>query len=263
MKASTWKSDYRNVFSQLPADAELTPELLRGLVESKRANTMQRKRFAQSLGQLGRFAGLEVDFSELRGSYSAKAVNPRDLPSDAAIVAAWESIKTPGWRWVFGMMATYGLRNCECFFLDLEAWAGEGHQLHIFAAKTEAHDSWPFHPEWVERFALKDVQLPFSQSYPNAEDYGRRVSNEAYKHWPFSAYNLRHGWAVRTLLYGLPDSVSARMMGHSVKVHQDTYQHWLGKAHSQAAVDRVLGRAIALNHQPSDAPLFPSIPVPL
>jgi integrase len=242
VKASTWKSDYRNVFSQLPTDAELTAELLKGLVESKRANTMQRKRFAQSLGQLGRFAGLEVDFSELRGSYSARTVTPRDLPSDAEIVQAWESIQHPGWRWIFGMMATFGLRNCECFFLDLEPWVAGDAVLHVLDAKTEAHDTWAFHPEWVEQFGLRDVVYPFTQTYPNAEDFGRRVSNEACKHWPFSAYNLRHAWAVRTIMYGLPDSVAAGMMGHGIPVHQRTYQHWLGKAHSQAAVDRVLGR---------------------
>lgn len=242
VKASTWKSDYRNVFNQLPADAELTLELLESKVLSKAENTAQRKRFAQTLGRLGRFAGLEADFSELRGKYSAATVTPRDLPSDAAIVQAWEGIKHPGWQWIFGMMATFGLRNCECFFLDLQPWLAGDDMLHVLDAKTEAHDTWPFHPEWVDQFKLRQVVYPFTQTYENAEDYGRRVSNEAYKRWPFAPYNLRHAWAVRTIMFGLPDSVAAGMMGHGIPVHQRTYQHWLGKAHSQAAVNRVLGR---------------------
>lgn len=242
VEVSTWKSDYRNVFAQLDPEAELTADLLRAIVLSKAKDTAQRKRFAQTLGQLGRFAGLDVDLSGLRGSYSARTVSPRDLPSDTEIVQAWEGIRHPGWRWIFGMMATFGLRNCECFYLDLEPWLAGNVQLGILTAKTGAHDAWPFHPEWVERFQLREVHYPFTQVYPNAEDYGRRVSNEASKHWPFSAYNLRHAWAVRTILYGLPDSIAAAMMGHGIHVHQRTYQHWLGMAHSQAAVDRALER---------------------
>lgn len=247
---STWKSDYRNVFAQLDSDQVLTPELLLAAVEGKPANSAQRKRFAQTLGRLAKFAGLDVDLKALRGNYSATAVKPRDIPSDGEIVETWRGLEHPGWAWCFGMMATFGLRNHEVFFCDLVELGTGTNYVTIERGKTGEHQSWAFHPEWIDRFDLRTPVFPFTQVYPNHEDYGRRVSNEAFKHWPFSAYNLRHAWAIRTLLYGLPDSIAAQMMGHSVEVHQRTYQHWLGKAHQQQAYERVMARV--------DRPLPPS-----
>jgi integrase len=241
--ASTWRTDYANVFGQLPKSEPLTAELLERAILSKPMDSAQRKRFAQTLGRLAKFAGLDSDFRSLRGKYSASAVQPRDIPSDAAIVAAWRGISHPGWAWCFGMMAAFGLRNHEVFFVDLEQLKRTEPYLTVESGKTGEHQSWAFHPEWVDLFRLRTPVLPFTQRYPNHEDYGRRVSNEACKHWPFSPYNLRHAWAIRTVLYGLPDSIAAQMMGHSVEVHQRTYQHWLGQQHQQQAYERVMGRS--------------------
>jgi len=53
-------------------------------------------------------------------------------------------------------------------------------------------------------------------------------------------YDLRHAWAVRTILYDLPDTVAARMMGHSVSLHTQTYHHWITKRDQQQAVNNAL-----------------------
>jgi integrase len=58
---------------------------------------------------------------------------------------------------------------------------------------------------------------------------------------PFSPYDLRHAWAVRTILMGLPDTVSARMMGHSVAIHNRTYHRWITRRDQQQAVRAALG----------------------
>ena len=41
-------------------------------------------------------------------------------------------------------------------------------------------------------------------------------------------------------MYDLPDSVAARMMGHSVSVHTQTYHHWITKRDQQKAVNNAL-----------------------
>ena len=55
-------------------------------------------------------------------------------------------------------------------------------------------------------------------------------------------YDLRHAWAVRTIHIGLPDTVAARMMGHSVAIHTRTYHHWITRRDQQQAVDAALAR---------------------
>ena len=59
---------------------------------------------------------------------------------------------------------------------------------------------------------------------------------------PITPYDLRHAWAVRTIHVGLPDTVAARMMGHSVTIHTRTYHHWITRRDQQQAVDAALAR---------------------
>jgi integrase len=59
---------------------------------------------------------------------------------------------------------------------------------------------------------------------------------------PITPYDLRHAWAVRTIHIGLPDTVAARMMGHSVAIHTRTYHHWITRRDQQRAVDAALAR---------------------
>jgi hypothetical protein len=42
---------------------------------------------------------------------------------------------------------------------------------------------------------------------------------------------------------GLPDTVAARMMGHSVAIHTRTYHHWITRRDQQQAVDAAMARA--------------------
>ena len=62
----------------------------------------------------------------------------------------------------------------------------------------------------------------------------------------FSPYDLRHAWAVRTIHLGLPDTVAARMMGHSVAIHTRTYHHWITHRDQQQAVNTALARRPAV-----------------
>ena len=46
---------------------------------------------------------------------------------------------------------------------------------------------------------------------------------------PFKPYDLRHCWAVRALRFGVPVSLAAKWMGHSVDIHTKTYQAWISR----------------------------------
>jgi len=47
---------------------------------------------------------------------------------------------------------------------------------------------------------------------------------------------------VRTIHFGLSDTVAARMMGHSVAVHTRTYHQWISRRDQQQAVEAALRR---------------------
>jgi len=94
---------------------------------------------------------------------------------------------------------------------------------------------------------LRQVQLPPLNTDLNRttlQRVGQQVSSQFRRYGlPFAPYDLRHAWAVRTIHFGLPDAVAARMMGHSIAIHTQTYHRWLTRRDQQQAVEAVLSRS--------------------
>ena len=206
---------------------------------------------------------LPTDLKSFWGNYGNSQTQLRDLPTDEQIVKVYDSLKNPRWRYVYGMMATYGLRNHEVFFCEspwermcqrTSADASVRASDHTSSAeiivhqttKTGRHEVWPFYPEWVERFDLINGELPKINTDLNTttlQRVGQQVTTQFRRYGiPFSPYDLRHAWAVRTILMGLPDAVAARMMGHSVQVHNRTYHRWMTHRDQQIAVQAALSK---------------------
>lgn len=240
---TTWKTEYERVLERLPAPAMLTAQVLVDCIQTTEPNTRQRVRFVTTLGKLAKFAGLECDFSNLKGSYSSGAIDPKALPTDEDI-AHWQSrIEDPGWRWVFGAIATFGLRNHEVFFLDCSELLDGRYWVRVTEGKTGPHDVWACYPEWVEDFELRTVRLPRVTGKTHA-DYGHRVSTFFRRAgMPFTPLDLRHRWAIRTLEFGLPIELAARQMGHSVDVHNKTYHRSITAEVHQRVYEIVMARA--------------------
>ena len=114
----------------------------------------------------------------------------------------------------------------------------------LSTTKTGNHEVWPFFPEWVEQFNLRQGKLPkvtADLSQTTLQRIGQLVTNQFRRYQiPFSPYDLRHAWAVRTIHFGLPDTVAARMMGHSVAIHTRTYHRWITRRDQQMAVEAAL-----------------------
>lgn len=251
MAAVTWRSDYQEVFNALPIDRPLTVELLQRAIEATPENTRTRRRWCLTLGRLAKFAGLECDFKSLQGSYSASKVDPRQLPTDEQIAEWFYRLENPAWRWVYGAIATYGLRNHEAFFLDTAALEQGGWMVRVTEGKTGAHDVWPCYPEWVEQFDLRRKLLPDVSGADHAA-YGQRVTQFFHRSGlPFTALDLRHCWAVRTLEFGLPIDLAAKQMGHSIEVHSNTYHRWITVDVHQRAFE-----ALMLRDQRPKAPVL-------
>jgi integrase len=258
---TTWSAAYLPYLRRLAAHAgNGRPQpfgiaLLEEVVESYALASRSRQQCAVALAAVARHQGLDLpsDWSERAGGYGLHAARFRQLPSDAEILNLVDRIPNEGWRLAYGLMATYGLRNHEVFFCDCSALLPGGDRVIrvLPTSKTGEHQVWPFQPAWVEHFGLEQLGQDRRALPPVRTDLGRttlqqvgrRVAEQFRRYdLPITPYDLRHAWAVRTIHVGLPDTVAARMMGHSVGIHTRTYHHWITRRDQQQAVDAALQR---------------------
>jgi hypothetical protein len=239
---NTWKTDYEAVYRHLP-NRPLSEETILELIGKTEADSRQRKRYVAALRQLAKFAGLEADLSGLVGRYGPKS---RDIPDDATIVEWYEKIPNPQWKYAYGVLATYGIRPHELWHLDFSEYP----ILRVTEdTKTEDRQVYALYPEWCDRFKLIEPNLPECTGKNNKEIGGRvGMQFRRYK-VPFAPYDLRHGWALRAISFGIPPELAARMMGHDLIVHNRTYQKWLSAVRQKEEYERLIYR--------SDRPLPP------
>jgi integrase len=257
---TTWRSAYLPYLRRLEALAAqrgsgLNGDLLVDVLESYDGGSRSRQQCGIVLAALARDGGIPLpsDWRQRSAGYGLHRAQFRQLPSDEAILMGVDRIPNPKWRLAYGLMATYGLRNHEVFFCDLSALAPGGDRvLRVLpTSKTGEHQVWPFQPGWVDQFELTRLAADGGMLPPVCTDLGRttlqqvgrRVAEQFRRYGlPITPYDLRHAWAVRTIHIGLPDTVAARMMGHSVAIHTRTYHHWITRRDQQQAVDAALSR---------------------
>ena len=257
---TTWTGAYNPYLRRLrtlagEATGSVNAELLLRTLRSYPDGSRSRQQCSTALGGLARHVELDLpeNWRAEAAGYGLHRARFRQLPSDQLILESILRIPNPRWRLAYGLMATYGLRNHEVFFSDLSALSETGDRVIrvLPTTKTGEHQVWPFNPEWVERFDLLRLgrepnALPVISTdlrTTTLQQVGRRVTEQFRRYdLPLTPYDLRHSWAVRTIHIGLPDTVSARMMGHSVAIHTRTYHHWITRRDQQQAVDAALAR---------------------
>ncbi|MHC5825075.1 MAG: site-specific integrase, partial [Nostoc sp.] len=58
----------------------------------------------------------------------------------------------------------------------------------------------------------------------------------------FKPYDLRHAWAIRAHILGVPIKAAADNLGHSVQVHTQTYQRWFSLDMRKLAINQALSK---------------------
>ena len=257
-RKTTWRSSYKpylkrvlNIYYEY--ESEDLEKIFQKTLESYKEGSRSRKQCATSLSVLAKFLEVKLpeDWKLNSKGYGLNKAGFRDLPTDEVIEKIWAQIPNKSWKFVFGLMATYGLRNHEVFFCDLSSLTSFGDKIVrvLPTTKTGEHQVWPFHPEWVEKFELSKLgENP--ELLPNIindlkittlQKIGKKITDQFKRYsLQIKPYDLRHAWAVRTIFYDLPDTVAARMMGHSVSLHTQTYHHWITKRDQQQAVNNAL-----------------------
>jgi hypothetical protein len=251
---STWQKAYAPYLKKLLAQVKAAPRQTLGQAMVTTLESLPRQSRSRQVGctALKAFAdfhqiALPQDLDTLWGNYGSSKTQRRHLPADEDILAWYGRIPNPAWQTVYGLMATYGLRNHEVFFCDRHALCSGEAEARITVletTKTGLHDVWPFYPEWVDHFALRQGTLPninTDLTTTTLQRVGQQVALQFKRYGiPFSPYDLRHAWAVRTIHFGLSDTVAARMMGHSVAIHTRTYHRWITLRDQRQAVQSAL-----------------------
>ncbi len=259
-RRTNWESAYLPYLRRLKYIANkdniaLNTNLFIDVLRSYSENSRSRQQCGTTLRALAKYLNFKLpeNWKEVSYGYGLHKAQFRTLPNDNLIQELYHLIPNPQWKLVYGLMATYGLRNHEVFFCDLSCLGKNGDKiLRVFPnTKTGEHQVWPFHPQWIDTFKLNTLSQE-STSLPKIntdltqttlQNVGRRVSEQFRRYnLPITPYDLRHAWAIRTIHIGLPDTVSARMMGHSVTIHTRTYHHWITRRDQQQAVDKALKR---------------------
>ncbi|KGF85282.1 site-specific integrase [Prochlorococcus marinus] len=257
-RKTTWRSSYKPYLKRILSiyRAQSNKDLVKifeKTLESYKESSRSRKQCATSLSVLAKFLDVKLpeDWKLNSRGYGLNKAGFRDLPKDELIEKIWETIPNKSWRFVFGLMATYGLRNHEVFFCDLSSLTNFGDKIIrvLPTTKTGEHQVWPFHPEWVEKFELSKLgenpellpNINRDLKVTTLQNIGKKITDQFKRYsLQIKPYDLRHAWAVRTIFYDLPDTVAARMMGHSVSLHTQTYHHWITKRDQQQAVNNAL-----------------------
>ena len=257
-RRTTWKSSYKPYIKRMVSiycenDNKELSNIFINTLKTYKEGTRSRKQCGTSLNVFAEFMGyrLPSEWKSLAKGYSLKKASFRNLPDDNLIVDIWKSIPNKSWQYVFALMATYGLRNHEVFFCDVSSLRNSGDKIIriLNTTKTGEHQAWPFHPKWVDLFGLNVLgenptllpKINKNLKETTLQNIGKRITDQFNRYkLDIRPYDLRHAWAVRTILYDLPDTVAARMMGHSVSLHTQTYHHWITKRDQQKAVNNAL-----------------------
>lgn len=230
----TWKNTWQSTFNKLPKDDSLRESLLLAVVESTEPDSRNRELTCQRLQKLAEFAGMKIDLSPYSGDYEPE---PRDIPPDELILEWYDRIPNPHWQWVFGMMATFGLRPHECFncrFMDPLTVKVDKN------TKTGERLTKAIPPEWVDLFSLTKGSPPPGKNGTNANESRTNKQFKRYK-TPFVPYDLRHAYAIRvSVVRGVPHSTAAKWMGHKVATHQKVYHRWLTDATNEQVYQSII-----------------------
>ncbi len=257
-RKSTWNSSYKPYIKRMinlykKNDNKDINHLFLSTLKSYKEGSRSRKQCGTSLNVFADYLKLSLpsEWKSLSRGYGIKKASFRNLPDDNLIEELWRNIPNKSWQYVFALMATYGLRNHEVFFCDLSALKNNGDKILrvLPTTKTGEHQVWPFHPKWVDLFELSSLgnnpsllpKINRDLSQTTLQNIGKRITDQFNRYSiKIRPYDLRHAWAVRTIFYDLPDTVAARMMGHSVSLHNQTYHHWITKRDQQKAVNNAL-----------------------
>lgn len=232
---SAWSKKWAPALRKLPPSGVITEAVLLRCIRKLPEGTASRRDQGNLLAQVARSLGLDHEplLAACRG-YGVDRLTERDIPTDKAIEAALGMIRLPHWRWTWGVCAAYGLRPHECAGLT---WLPEDDWIELAdATKTGSRRVTPCPSAWVSSWSLRDLPRPVQSAQTLTKAFNDALDRDGVTIKP---YNLRHAYALRLMSHGVSADLAARLMGHSLQVHQATYQRWIEADRIQKAMQGI------------------------
>lgn len=224
----SWDSKWSQALKLLPADSvPCTGGILVATVENMKPKSCSRRDRGFVLATVAKTLKIEGHEDVLAASkgYGRSDVVPRALPTDEQILENFDRIRLPHFRWMFGVVALFGLRPHEAATVEFdEDGFAEIHER----TKTGFHVTPPNPSKWVEIFKPYDIirpEYPIEKITAACNAHCIRVCGVE-----FPQYHLRHAFAIRCMEKGVPMDLAAALMGHTPKEHYRTYRRWLNRS---------------------------------
>jgi integrase len=249
----TWETHYIRHLKKLPTDIPLTSQAVETALQKTKPNSLSRFYLSWQLKKFSKFC--KIDVVNTIDSYATPkpTPSPRKIPVDDLIIQGYHLIGSSlspyaskdnlilphQWQWMYGMLATYGLRPHELFAVDLQAYLSPNNTFHLVTLNPELTGGTktgerncgipPLQPDWVDLFDLKNVRLPEDETSLNNKTAKIQLRFRTTK-IDFRPYDLRHAYAIRGHRFRIPIKTMADYMGHTVLEHTKTYQRWMSES---------------------------------
>ena len=198
------------------------------LIPSKSSRKTTASIISTTIKEMG-VTGLDpMKVRDAGAGYSPKEVKPRDIPSDIEIEAAFASIRVPEWRFMYALLWLCGIRPHEIAGAKFEKIGGQMVLLVPDDTKTGFRKA-PACP--YSKFVELGLEDERNHHWPKQDKFnvGKAFAENLnrYTKVNFSPYNLRHAFAARMMVRGIPIDRAARFMGHTKEVHEKIYRAWV------------------------------------
>ena len=227
---TSWHVNYMGTLKLMPMEEVVTTEAIEAQLTRYVRDTYTYKKLYYLLKDISTLSG--VPFPEVGIPLYSRSTSVYEIPDDQLIID-WVLNSPEPYRWYFGMMAAYGLRPHE---ID-ECKMVESNDLLLVQVpdktKTGYRTVIPCSEDWPTLFRLTErTTRPESGRDPDRNDttsvwLNRMRSKQKIAYKP---YMLRHAYAARLWREGgseLTIDTAAKLMGHSVKEHMETYRRWI------------------------------------
>lgn len=237
-RVSNYKKDYLEHFFYLPQDEAVTEDLLKdALINSSKADSRKRKGRTIAYAALLNFLSIKHDLNKYKGNY--QPTKKRKIPSMEEIEFYYDNhTHSPQWKWVYGIIAVYGIRPHEIFHLDLSLMSEYPPVLKVLEnTKTGFRLVYPIPDErLVTLWNLKERVMPrIKQAGKSNRELGGKISQKYNELGIPSPYHFRDAYAIRGEVCNFNPATVAQWMGHELDVHFKRYLRHIDKTHLTSA----------------------------